>query len=192
MVLLWEEWHTKTKPRKHHCGSWHRPFPNSKNSPFQNKATWENEFYLPRNNGFALSLALKQRLGATRTRPVRKWDWYFEGTAIQFKGIFSTKRFDHNIRKLLNYSCILLDPTIPCRCLLSLHCSKPWRNTWRYKVPSLTPPPPYPLIPKKRVEAFCDATCVHHEKGILSLGTKERKNKIINLSFYHNINLLEL
>ena len=191
MVLLWEEWHTKTKPRKYHCGSWHRPFPNSKNSPFQNKATWENEFYLPRNNGFALSLALKQRLGATRTRPVRRWDYdILRALPSNLKEFFP-----QNVRKLLNYSCILLDPTIPCRCLLSLHCSKPWRNTWRYKVPTIKtpPPPPVPTHPKKkRVEAFCDATCVHHEKGILFLGTKERKNKIINLSFYQNINLLEL
>ena len=90
MVLLWEEWHTKTKPRKYHCGSWHRSFPNFKNSPFQNKATWENEFYLPRNNGFALSLALKQRLGATRTRPVRKWDYdILRALPSNLKGFFS-------------------------------------------------------------------------------------------------------
>ena len=50
-----------------------RSFLSSKNSHFESE--WENEFYLHdsknhfHNNGFARSLALKQRLGGTRKRP---------------------------------------------------------------------------------------------------------------------------
>ena len=54
------------------------PFPSSKNSHFRNGATWTAFLVLVKNhiqiNGFAISLALKQRLGENRKWPIQ---WIF-------------------------------------------------------------------------------------------------------------------
>ena len=168
MVLLWEEWHTKTKPRKYHCGSWHRPFPNSKNSPFQNKATWENEFYLPRNNGFALSLALKQRLGATRPRPVRKWDYdIFRALPSNLKGFFPqnvliTTSENCLITRVFFWIPLFLADVFFLHTVLTIHKINP-------------PPPPHPPLPKKKSRSFLWCNVCAPWKGDTVPGNQRKK-----------------
>ena len=69
-----------------------RPLPSSKNYNFQNEAFCDNEFHLHQNiksfSYFALSLALKQRLGETR-----KWPSHFFSIKFQHYAILAVYFF---------------------------------------------------------------------------------------------------
>lgn len=159
-VPLWEEWHTKTKRRKNL-----RVISEFQKFSLQNEATWENEFYLPRN---------KHPMPSHSASPwnrglVKLGNGPLESETIIFWG--PPQAFWPSENSLITRVFFWIHYSLQ----MSSFSTQFYALDMRYN--PLTPAAPR-APSKKKVRPLCDAKCVHHEKGVLSLGTKVRKKQI--------------